>query len=95
MLHGPHVESVAAAAAALGATKPAAAARVADADELAREVGALLRDSPRLRASRAAAAATADRLEHGVLRRVVHMLSPALRLPPLALSEAEPPQATP
>ena len=88
-LHGPHTAAVAAAAAALAAARPAAAARVTDADDLAREVGALLRDETLLRARRAAAAETARWLEHGLLRRVVQLLAPPLQLPRALLREAE------
>ena len=80
-LHGPHTEAVAAAAASLAATTPPAAARVADAEGLAAAVTTLLRDEARLQASREAAAATARRLERGLLRRVATLLAKPLRLP--------------
>ena len=83
VLHGPHIEAVEHAAAALAGTMPRAAHQIHSADELAAAVDALLSDDGLRDASRAAASTTARALEQGVLDGVWEELRGPLGLPEL------------
>ena len=94
VLHGPHVEAVSAAVAALGRTVPPAARPVADAASLAQQLRLLLVDPDTLGAARLAAAQLADSLEAGLLERVWDELRPTLGLRPWDAAGSEVPAAT-
>ena len=81
ILHGPHIEAVEHAAAALGEAVPPAAQLVRDADALQHALRELLSDVEVRRAGRDAATRTARTLEAGVLEGVWEELRLPLGLP--------------
>ena len=88
VLHGPHIETVEAAAGALASSDPPAAQLVTDAEELCRALHRQLSDAPALEASRRAASRVAAELEAGVLEAVWQELAGPLGLPSVPAAES-------